>query len=92
MQTWTCMSVHFRSVPTTFSFTRPSAALMERIAVSVERNEPVLLVGETGTGKTSSVQFLARQCGEHSSYFFFLPTATFFLFFCFQLQRQRGTN
>lgn len=72
-----CISVHFRSVPTTFSFTRPSAALMERIAVSVERNEPVLLVGETGTGKTSSVQFLAHQCGEHSSYFFF--------FFCQQL-------
>ena len=26
-------------------------------------SEPVLLVGETGTGKTSSVQYMAQQLG-----------------------------
>ena len=38
--------------------------LLERVAVAVSRNEPVLLVGETGTGKTSSVQYLAHQMGK----------------------------
>ncbi|RVE47722.1 hypothetical protein evm_007611 [Chilo suppressalis] len=47
-----------------FSFTRQSACLLERIACCVTSNEPVLLVGETGTGKTSSVQYLARQTGH----------------------------
>uniref|UniRef100_A0A182PZR4 Midasin n=1 Tax=Anopheles farauti TaxID=69004 RepID=A0A182PZR4_9DIPT len=45
----------------TFSFTRPAACLLERIAVAVTQNEPILLVGETGVGKTSSVQYLAYQ-------------------------------
>lgn len=45
----------------TFSFTRLANGLLERIAVCVEQNEPVLLVGETGVGKTSSVQYLAYQ-------------------------------
>lgn len=48
--------------------------------MSVERNEPVLLVGETGTGKTSSVQFLAHQCGEHSSYFCLIFFANSYIF------------
>jgi midasin len=30
----------------------------------VSRSEPVLLVGETGVGKTASVQFLARETGR----------------------------
>lgn len=47
-----------------FSFTRQSACLLEKIACCVTSNEPVLLVGETGTGKTSSVQYLARQTGR----------------------------
>ena len=47
-----------------FSFTRPSAALVERVACCVGQKEPVLLVGETGTGKTSSVQYLARSTGH----------------------------
>lgn len=34
---------------------------MERIAVAVSQGEPVLLVGETGTGKTTTVQQIARQ-------------------------------
>jgi midasin len=48
------------SVPT-FSFTRIASCILERIAVAVEQNEPILLVGETGVGKTSSIQFLAHQ-------------------------------
>lgn len=47
-----------------FSFTRPSACLLERIAGCVMQKEPVLLVGETGTGKTSSIQYLARSTGH----------------------------
>lgn len=49
---------------TNFSFTRPSACLLERIASCVMQKEPVLLVGETGTGKTSSIQYLARSTGH----------------------------
>jgi midasin len=37
--------------------------LLERVGVCVQQNEPALLVGETGTGKTALVQFLARQVG-----------------------------
>ncbi|XP_063699493.1 midasin [Culicoides brevitarsis] len=44
-----------------FSFTRIAACILERIAICVEQNEPVLLIGETGVGKTSSVQFLAHK-------------------------------
>lgn len=48
----------------TFAATRPSAVLLEQLAVCVNRGEPVLLVGETGTGKTSTVQYLAKLTGE----------------------------
>ena len=34
---------------------------MEAVAVSASQQEPVLLVGETGTGKTTLVQHLAEQ-------------------------------
>nr|DAD44649.1 TPA_asm: hypothetical protein HUJ06_002879 [Nelumbo nucifera]DAD44660.1 TPA_asm: hypothetical protein HUJ06_002890 [Nelumbo nucifera] len=37
-----------------------SLHVLERIACSVKCNEPVLLVGETGTGKTTLVQNLAN--------------------------------
>ncbi|XP_077262322.1 midasin [Temnothorax americanus] len=47
-----------------FSFTIPSACLLERIASCVIQKEPVLLVGETGTGKTSSIQYLAKITGH----------------------------
>lgn len=49
-----------RSAASKFSFTRPALVLMERIAVAVANSESVLLVGETGTGKTSAVQYLAE--------------------------------
>lgn len=45
----------------TFSFTRLASCILERIAVCVNHSEPVLLVGETGVGKTSSVQYLAER-------------------------------
>ncbi|XP_067673927.1 midasin-like [Haliotis asinina] len=53
-----------RAGPPTFAYTRQSVCLLEKVSVCVSRNEPVLLVGETGTGKTSSVQFLAHQLGH----------------------------
>ena len=47
-----------------FAFTHQSTNLLERVAVCVSHNEPVLLVGETGVGKTSSVQFLSENVGQ----------------------------
>ncbi|XP_019393298.1 PREDICTED: midasin isoform X2 [Crocodylus porosus] len=49
----------------TFAATRPSSVLIEQLAVCVDKGEPVLLVGETGTGKTSTVQYLAHVTGHH---------------------------
>ncbi|CAB3406564.1 unnamed protein product [Caenorhabditis bovis] len=43
--------------------TRDVVQLMERIAVCVSNNEPLLLVGETGVGKTSVVQAVADLIG-----------------------------
>ncbi|KAF9586477.1 AAA ATPase midasin [Lunasporangiospora selenospora] len=43
-----------------FAMTAHATKLLERIAVSVHLNEPTLLVGETGTGKTTVVQHLAH--------------------------------
>lgn len=37
---------------------------MERVACCLSLNEPVLLVGETGTGKTSTLQLLAKHTGN----------------------------
>ncbi|WVN89377.1 uncharacterized protein L203_104600 [Cryptococcus depauperatus CBS 7841] len=42
-----------------FALTKPSLVLLERIAVSLVVNEPILLVGETGTGKTTAVQHIS---------------------------------
>ena len=55
----------FRS--TKYAFTRHSLNLLENIAVCVSHNEPVLLVGETGCGKTATIQYLATQCGHRFS-------------------------
>lgn len=42
-----------------FTHTKYSKRLLEKIAVCMEMNEPILLIGETGCGKTTSVQQLA---------------------------------
>lgn len=47
-----------------FALTKPSISLMERLAVCTHFLEPVLLVGETGTGKTTTVSQLAMLLGH----------------------------
>ena len=44
-----------------FAMIKHSLKLMEQIGVCVRQREPVLLVGETGTGKTTIVQHLASE-------------------------------
>lgn len=48
-----------------FSTNGYTLRLLEKIAVAVDRQEPLLLVGETGTGKTTCIQYLAEQLGRH---------------------------
>lgn len=50
-----------------YAFTRHALKLLEEIAICVLHNEPVLLVGETGCGKTSTIQYLATKCGHRFS-------------------------
>ncbi|XP_053447165.1 midasin isoform X2 [Nycticebus coucang] len=57
-------TVHVQKEKFTFAATRPSSVLIEQLAVCVSKGEPVLLVGETGTGKTSTVQYLAHITGH----------------------------
>lgn len=38
-----------------------SENIIEKIAIAIDKNIPVLLVGETGTGKTSLVRYLAKR-------------------------------
>ena len=47
-----------------FAHTRQTLSLMERVAACVSMGEPLLLVGETGTGKTTAVQHLANRTGR----------------------------
>ncbi|OTA01223.1 hypothetical protein A9Z42_0015340 [Trichoderma parareesei] len=47
-----------------FASTSHAKKLLEQIAVAVKLNEPVLLVGETGIGKTTVVQQLAESLGH----------------------------
>ncbi|CAG0889502.1 unnamed protein product [Darwinula stevensoni] len=47
-----------------FSMTQKAALLLESLGVVVLEVEPVLLVGETGVGKTAAIQFLAHQLGH----------------------------
>uniref|UniRef100_A0A0R3RTL0 Midasin n=1 Tax=Elaeophora elaphi TaxID=1147741 RepID=A0A0R3RTL0_9BILA len=49
---------------TRFGITRNVCQLLEQIAVCVNRMEPVLLVGETGVGKTAIIQLLANRVGS----------------------------
>ncbi|KAJ1814186.1 AAA ATPase midasin, partial [Coemansia sp. RSA 2599] len=52
-----------------FADTRHSRCLLERIATCVQLGEPVLLSGETGTGKTTVVQHLAALAGRSLAVF-----------------------
>ncbi|PLB47863.1 AAA ATPase [Aspergillus steynii IBT 23096] len=47
------------SASSRFASTRAAVSLMEQVAASVQMAEPVLLVGETGIGKTTVIQQLA---------------------------------
>ena len=47
-----------------FATTTPALCLLEQVAVAVKAKEPVLLVGETGTGKTTVIQQLADFIGR----------------------------
>lgn len=58
-----CLNKHYFRNLSRFGMTREVSQLMERIALCVQHNEPVLLVGETGVGKTAVVQFLAAHVG-----------------------------
>ncbi|SCZ88717.1 BZ3500_MvSof-1268-A1-R1_Chr2-1g04590 [Microbotryum saponariae] len=48
----------------TYAHTNPSLIVLEKLAVAVRLSEPVLLVGETGTGKTAAVGHLADKMGK----------------------------
>lgn len=49
---------------TSFALTNHSLRLMEQISVAIQMTEPVLLVGETGTGKTTVVQQVAKMMNK----------------------------
>ena len=56
----TAQQVRITPPPTRpFAMHRPAASLITRLAAAVSFAEPVLLTGETGTGKTSVVTHLA---------------------------------
>lgn len=50
-----------------FARTRHAAALLEKLTRGVQHSEPLLLVGETGAGKTSVIQHLADKMGHKLS-------------------------
>ncbi|EGG20931.1 type A von Willebrand factor domain-containing protein [Cavenderia fasciculata] len=53
-----------QSTSSNFAHTMASLRMIEKISIAIESNEPVLLVGETGTGKTTVVQYIADQLGQ----------------------------
>ncbi|KAI8548545.1 hypothetical protein RHMOL_Rhmol07G0280600 [Rhododendron molle] len=66
LPTYVCSCIyqefHYERKP--FVEIRSAIHVLERIACSVKLSEPVLLVGETGTGKTTLVQSLALRLGQ----------------------------
>lgn len=55
-------SDHTRMPSDTFAATNHALRLMESVGVCIRENEPILLVGETGCGKTTLIQQLAANC------------------------------
>ena len=49
-----------------FAYTQSSLCLLESVCRCVQMNEPVLLVGETGVGKTAVVNYLSQLSGNHT--------------------------
>ena len=47
-----------------FALTSRTRRTMEQIGVAIQHHEPLLLVGETGTGKTTILQEFATQIGQ----------------------------
>ncbi|KAI3655927.1 hypothetical protein MP638_004008, partial [Amoeboaphelidium occidentale] len=60
------MNGSFASRPNSkiFAHTQMSSLLLERLVISSNCSEPILLTGETGTGKTTTVQWLAEQANK----------------------------
>ena len=50
-----------------YALTRPTLGVLERVAAGVAAAEPLLLVGETGTGKTTMVQNIAALLGKRTT-------------------------
>ena len=53
----------FSAPQSLFTPTRHSLAVLSSIASALQHNEPLVLVGEAGVGKTSVLQFLAHSLG-----------------------------
>jgi midasin (ATPase involved in ribosome maturation) len=70
----------------TFVNTRVALNLLERISRCIECNEPVLLCGETGVGKTTTLQHLAKLLGIDTFFFsslnFDISVVFFKIIFC----------
>ena len=52
---------NFKETKSIFAFNLQSLVLLEQVAASIVHSESCLLVGETGNGKTSTIQFLASK-------------------------------
>lgn len=48
-----------------YAYTRSSLCLLESVCRCVQMNEPILLVGETGVGKTAVVNYLSQLTGNY---------------------------
>jgi midasin (ATPase involved in ribosome maturation) len=58
------LSSSFSASNASFALTNYSKRFLEKMAVSIQMKEPILLVGETGGGKTTSIQELAKLLGK----------------------------
>lgn len=47
-----------------YALTKPSLTVLEKLSACLSLAEPVLMVGETGTGKTAAVGYLAELMGR----------------------------